>query len=172
MKPEANTNTATITDVVSRTGTLSEVFTPIYGFATGANPVVNDAGRAPFPGNIIPAARINPVSAKIPALVPAPNQYTTAITPANHYFATLPFTKTEDSVDAKIDYSITDRDRLTGRVSFQRPVVFQAPLFGTAGGDGPSTAFKGTGVQKNYSAGITYNRTIGATPCRPKRLST
>ena len=160
---EANTNTITIPSSLSRTGNLSEGTAVVYDPATGTNPVVNDAGRTPFPGNIIPAARINPVSAKILGLVPAPNQTFNVANPTNNYYALLPFSKTQDSVDAKIDYTITDRDRLTGRFSFQRPVVFQAPLFGMAGGDGPSTAFMGTGTQKTYSTGINYNRTIGPT---------
>lgn len=160
---EANTNTITIPSPLSRTGDLSEGAAVIYDPATGTNPVVNDAGRTPFPNKLIPAARINPVSAKILALVPAPNQTFNVANPTNNYYALLPFSKTQDSVDAKIDYSISDRDRLSGRFSFQRPVVFQAPLFGMAGGDGPSTAFMGTGTQKTYSTGINYNRTISAT---------
>ena len=66
-------------------------------------------------------------------------------------------------MDGKIDYNITDKDRLSGRFSFQRPVVFQAPLFGSAGGDGPGGAFMGTGTQKTYSTGINYNRTFSST---------
>jgi hypothetical protein len=161
---EANTNLVTIPSSLSRTGNLSEASsTPIYDPASGTNPVVNDAGRTPFPGNIIPAARVNPVATAILGLVPAPNQTFNVAAPANNYYALLPFSKTEDSVDVKIDYSITDKDRLTGRFSFQKPVVFQAPLFGMAGGDGPSTAFMGTGTQKTYSTGVNYNRAITPT---------
>jgi hypothetical protein len=43
-----------------------------------------------------------------------------------------------------IDDNLSDKDRLSGRFSFSRPVVFQAPLVGMAGGDGPGTAFMGT----------------------------
>jgi hypothetical protein len=160
----------TIPSTLSRTGNLTGASTAIYDPAAGTDPVVSDAGRTPFPGNIIPAARINPVAAAILALVPAPNQSFNVAAPTNNYYAVLPFTKTEDSVDAKIDYSIADRDRLTGRFSFQRPVVFQAPLFGMAGGDGPSTAFMGTGTQKTYSTGIDYNRTISATLLTEARI--
>jgi hypothetical protein len=160
---EANTNLVTIPSTLSRTGNLTEAATLIYDPATGTNPVVNDAGRTPFPGNIIPASRINPVSSAILGLVPQPNQSFNVAAPTNNYYALLPFSKTEDSVDAKVDYSITDQDRLTGRFSFQRPVVFQAPLFGPAGGDGPSSAFMGTGIQKTYSTGVNYNRTINPT---------
>ena len=43
-----------------------------------------------------------------------------------------------------IDDNLSDKDRLSGRFSFSRPVVFQAPLVGMAGGDGPGTAFMDT----------------------------
>jgi outer membrane receptor protein involved in Fe transport len=159
---EANTSLVTIPSLASRTGDESASPAPIYDPLTGAQNGT-DAGRAVFPGNIIPANRINPISAKILALVPAPNQSFNPANPVNNYFAALPFTKNYNSVDAKIDYNITDKDRLSGRFSFQRPVVFQAPLFGDAGGPGPGGAFMGTGVQKTYSTGINYNRTISPT---------
>jgi hypothetical protein len=166
---EANTSLVTIPSSASRTGDLSTAPSLIYDPATGLQNGT-DAGRTAFPGNQIPASRINPVSAKILALVPAPNETFNPASPSNNYFAALPFHKTQDSVDAKADYNISDKDRLTGRFSFQRPVVFQAPLFGNAGGDGPGTAFMGTGIQKTYSAGINYNRVIAPTFLTEVRL--
>src|SRR5262249_20265765 len=148
--------------VLSRTGDLSEAPTVIYDPKSGSNGI-NDQGRQPFPNKLIPADRINPVSAKLIALVPKPNQNFNTTSPSNNYFAVIPFQKNQDSVDGKIDFNITDKDRLSGRFSFQRPVVFQAPLFGDAGGPGPGGAFMGTGVQKTYSTGINYNRTITPT---------
>ena len=159
---EANTNLVTIPSMASRSGDESAAPSVIYNPFSGAQNGT-DTGRAPFPGNQIPSSLINPVSAKILALVPAPNQTFNQAAPSNNYFAVLPFRKTSDSVDVKIDYTITDKDRLSGRFSFQRPVVFQAPLFGNAGGNGPGGAFMGTGTQKTYSTGINYNRTIGPT---------
>jgi hypothetical protein len=159
---EGQTSLVTIPSLASRTGDESAAPTTIYDPATGLQNGT-DAGRTPFPGNQIPSARINPISTKILALVPGPNQTFNAAAPSNNYFAALPFHKTQDSVDAKIDYNISDKDRLSGRFSFQRPVVFQAPLFGSAGGDGPGGAFMGTGIQKTYSTGINYDRVISPT---------
>ena len=82
-------------------------------------------------------------------LLPSTNESFNLASPSNNYFALLPFTKTTDSFDAKLDYNITDKDRLTGRFSFSRPVIFQAPLFGNAGGAAQG-AFEGTGTQKTY----------------------
>ena len=156
---EANANTETIPSPLSRTGNLSEALAgsspaPVYDPATG-DPNTG-VGRTPFPDNIIPASRVNPIASKIMALVPNPNLTYNFAAPNNNYFALLPFTKDSDLADGKVDYNISDKDRLSGRFSFQRPVIYQAPIFGPAGGDA-NGAFEGTGVQKTYSSGINWD---------------
>ncbi|HKE20812.1 MAG TPA: TonB-dependent receptor [Bryobacteraceae bacterium] len=162
MDHEANTNLVTIPPNPWRTGDLSSALnTPIYDPASG-NPF-DGTGRTPFPGNIIPASRINPISAAILGMIAPTNQSYNLASPSNNYFALLPFARTVDSFDVKMDYNISDKDRLSGRFSFSYPVVFQAPLFGNAGGDGPGTAFMGTGTQKTYSSNINYDRVFSPT---------
>jgi hypothetical protein len=102
--------------------------------------------------NIVPTALINPISAKLLAFLPPPTNSANA----NNYFALLPFHKDTDFVDAKVDANLTDRDRLSGRFSFQRPSIFQAPIFGIAGGPAQSN-FEGSGIQNTYSTGINYS---------------
>ncbi|MDQ2712652.1 MAG: TonB-dependent receptor, partial [Acidobacteriota bacterium] len=61
--------------------------------------------------------------------------------------------------DVKVDYSPTDKDRVSVRLSYGRPSIYQAPSFGAAGGPGgASQGFEGTGLQRTYSAGINYDR--------------
>ena len=166
---EANTNLVTVPSMPFRGGDLSSSPTTIYDPQTGAQDG-SGTGRTPFTNNQIPLSRINPVSAKILGLVPAPNQPFQLNNPANNYYATLPFTKDTDSFDVKMDANLSDKDRLSGRLSFSRPVVYQAPLFGLAGGPGPSTAFMGTGTQKTYSSGINYDRVFSSTLVAEFRL--
>jgi hypothetical protein len=87
------------------------------------------------------------------ALLPPP----TAAGNTNNYFALLAFHKDTDFVDAKVDANLTDKDRLSARFSYQRPSVFQAPIFGLAGGPAQGN-FEGTGLQNTYSTGLNYNR--------------
>jgi hypothetical protein len=159
---EANNNLVTVPSALSRTGDLSEATSKVYDPTTGAQDGTG-VGRTQFPNNKIPQSMINPISAKILALVPLPNLPFTAATPANNYFANLPFHKDTDFTDGKIDWNVSDNDRVSGRFSFQKPVVFQAPLFGLAGGPGPGGAFMGTGVQKTYSTGINWNHVFSPT---------
>jgi hypothetical protein len=161
MDHEGNTNLVTIPPNPWRSGNLSTATTTIYDPATGNQ--LDGTGRAPFPGNIIPANRINPISAAILNLIPSTNQTYNIASVTNNYFAVLPYTKTTDSFDVKIDDNLTDKDRLTGRFSYSKPVIFQAPLFGQIGGDGPGGAFMGTGTQRTYSGGLNYDRIFSPT---------
>jgi hypothetical protein len=168
MDHEGNTNLVTIPPNPWRAGNLSTAAAAIYDPATG-NPL-DGTGRTPFPGNIIPANRINPVSAAILNLIPGTNESYNIASPTNNYFALLPYQKTADSFDVKVDDNLTNSDRLSGRISFSKPVVFQAPLFGQAGGDGPGGAFMGTGIQRTYSGGLDYTHIIGPTLVADLRL--
>jgi hypothetical protein len=162
---EANANTETIPSQLSRTGNLSEalagsspalVYDPLTGNTT------TGVGRTPFPGNIIPTSRLNPIALKILALVPLPNEAYSTLAPSNNYFALLPFTKDNDFTDGKVDYTISEKDRISVRFSFQRPVVYQAPIFGPAGGDA-NGAFEGTGLQDTYSTGANWDHVFSPT---------
>jgi Carboxypeptidase regulatory-like domain/TonB dependent receptor len=155
---EANTNIVTVPSGAFHTGDLSASPTVIYDPNTG-NP--DGTGRQPFFGNQIPQQRINTVSAKLAALLPSPNQPFNPAAPVNNYFALLPFTKDTDFADGKVDYNISDNNRLSGRFDFQRPVVYQAPIFGAAGGPAQG-AFEATGIQKTYSAGLNYDHIFSA----------
>ena len=159
MDHEANTNLVTIIPTQWRNGNLSTASTTIYDPLSG-NPL-DGTGRIPFGGNIIPPTSINKVSAAILGLIPPTNEnVNNTSSPANNYFALLPYTKTTDSFDVKIDDNLTEHDRLSGRLSYSKPVVFQAPLFGYAGGDGPGGAFMGTAIQRTYSGGLNYDRIL------------
>jgi hypothetical protein len=159
MDHEANTNLITIPSMPFRSGDISAatntVYNPFSGNADGSN-------RTPFTNNQVPASLINPVSAKILALLPAPNEPFTQSAPSNNYFALLPFQKTTDSFDVKADDNITANDRFSVRLSYARPAIYQAPIFGNAGGPAQS-AFEGAGLQRSYSGGFHYNRVLSNT---------
>ena len=150
MDHEANTNQTNIPDDAFRTGNLSgdpghQVYDPLTGLQDGSG-----QGRTPFAGNIIPASRINPIAAKILSYLPPTNENFSPTAQTNDYFALLAAQKTTDQVDSKVDWTLTDRDRLSGRFSFQRPVIFQAPSLATQEGR-PRALLKASGTQKTYS---------------------
>jgi len=164
---EANTNLVTIPSAAFRTGDLSAAPTKIYNPFTG-NP--DGTGRALFPNNQIPTYMINPVSVNIMALLPATNEPFNAAKPSNNYYAVLPFQKTNNAMDYKMDWVITDNDRLSGRFSYAEPSVFQAPIFGNAGGGPAQGAFQGTGIQTTYSGGLNYDHVFSPSLLTEARL--
>jgi outer membrane receptor protein involved in Fe transport len=162
MDHEANTNNVEIPPDAWRTGNFSSVTNSVIYDPNTGNPV-DGTGRQPFAGNMIPATEINPISTKILSYIPGTNESYNINKIGNNYFALLPYQKTTDSFDVKVDDNFTDTNRLSARFSFSRPVVFQAPLFGIAGGDGPGGAFMGTGLQRTYSGGLNYDRIFSPT---------
>ena len=177
---EANTNTITIPTMAVRSGDLSSSATAIYNpfsgnpNGTGRQQIIasSSPGVATVPGpngpvdafnsactnaagcpNIVPSALIDPISTKLMGLLPAP----TSAGNSNNYFALLAFHKDTDFFDGKVDANLTDKDRLSGRFSYQRPSIFQAPIFGLAGGPAQGN-FEGSGLQNTYSVGLNYNR--------------
>jgi hypothetical protein len=154
---EASSTTLTIPTQAQIHGNLSDSSSTIYNPFTGN---ADGTGRQPFQGNIIPADMINPISAKLMALLPAPNQ--PSPTGVNNWSALLPFHKDTTSFDTKVDYNVTDSDRLSVRLSYARPEIFQAPAFGDAGGNA-NGAFQGTGIQRTYSGGINFDHIFSPT---------
>ncbi|MGI4755568.1 MAG: TonB-dependent receptor domain-containing protein [Janthinobacterium lividum] len=134
----------------------------VYDPATG-NP--DGTGRRPFAGNLIPINRINPVSLAFLRGLPAPNQNTTNLAaPTNNYNVNLPFSKDTNSYDLKADYTITQKDHLSGRFSWQRANTFQAPAFGSfLGGPAGGGGFQATGVQTAYSTGANLEHSFSNT---------
>ncbi len=72
------------------------------------------AGRPPFPGNIVPASRFDPVGAKIAAWYPAPNVAGRASRAANLYAVNRTQTSSDGFV-GRFDHNLSDTHRLYGR---------------------------------------------------------
>jgi hypothetical protein len=141
----------------------------IYDPATGNQ--TTGAGRTPFAGNLIPINRVNSVSLALLHLLPAPNQNLGGLTaPANNYAAALPFQKTGDTYDGKVDWQLSDKNHLSGRLSYQKIDTFQAPIFGSEGGGPAQGNFEGIGTNNSYSTGLNYDRVFSPTLVMEARL--
>lgn len=140
----------------------------IYDPATGS---ASGSGRSKFANSQIPIGRVNPVSLKILQMLPAenrpvPNGYTLS----NDYNANLAFVKSSNTYDAKVDYALTARDRLSARFSYQKVDTLQAPVFGAFLGGPAQGAFEALGSQASYSTGLNYNHTFTSTLLTEVRL--
>ncbi len=133
----------------------------IYDPATG-NP--DGSNRTPFANNQIPFTRVNPVSLAILKLLPTPNQNQSNVSaPTNNFVTNLPFRKTTDSFDVKIDYTLTQKSHLSGRYSWQRVLTYQQAAFGAFAGGPAGGGFQGTGNQRAYSTGVNFDHVFSPT---------
>lgn len=115
-----------VADVLGNGYTLGQVFDPSTTRPAGSGFV-----RDPFPGNIIPADRLDPNAIKLLNLFPAPNN------PGlfNNYTSNPVINNDTDQFDVRIDHSITSKDNAFGRLSYVRnPDLIPGPFGGIADG--------------------------------------
>jgi hypothetical protein len=148
---------ATVPTALQRQGNFTEVTNGIYDPTTGA---INGTGRTAFPGNIIPAGRISPIAQKLIGFIPLPN-IANAPYGQNNYQKSQVREKTTDGFDAKVNHTLNQRDQLSYRVSFMRPVVFDPGLYGEYGGPA-NGGFAGEGTNTSSSSAVTWTRVFSA----------
>ena len=135
-----------------RNGDFSAVSQHIYDPLTGD---IGGTNRVPFDNNQIPSGRISPIAKQLLAFVPLPN--TAAALGQNNFVQAQTRKKTTDGFDGKINYTPNQKDQLSWRLSFMRPVVFDPGLFGQYGGPA-NGGFAGTGKNTAYSTAATWTR--------------
>jgi hypothetical protein len=134
----------------------------------GGNPVFVPIGsRTPFPGNIIPANRISPVSLALLKVVNVVGAPTTTTNP--NFFGSGNNVLNADNFDTRVDYTTTAKLQIFGRYSFQQYLRSGPGLFGTlAGGraipsDPSQGDFAGTSSVRNQSLATGFNYTVSPT---------
>ncbi|MDE3181582.1 MAG: carboxypeptidase regulatory-like domain-containing protein, partial [Acidobacteriota bacterium] len=107
--------------------TLDKIYNPTTGDTADCLPGGNDklcgVGRTPFPGNNI-AGHIDPIAAKLVALVPLPNDNLTAAGSAryhNNFLETTRYIQDNKSFDVKIDQYQGQNDHISGRLGYMSP---------------------------------------------------
>ena len=126
--------------------------------------------RTPFVNNQIPFSRVNPVSLSILQKVNAAaaqygklNPNAPIGNPANNYTTTLPFTKTPTaSISSRL--ALNEKNHLSGRYSWQRVPVFQAPAFGSFLGGPAGRRIRGQWNHQLHTAlGVNYDHVFSPT---------
>ncbi|HEY7499683.1 MAG TPA: TonB-dependent receptor [Vicinamibacterales bacterium] len=148
---------ATVPTLAMRNGDFGAVSNGIYDPLTGA---ANGSGRTAFTNNQIPQGRISPIARRLLALIPEPNL--TAPLGQNNFQKAQVREKTTDAFDTKINYTLSDKDQIAYRVSFQRPVVFDPGPYNEFGGPA-NDGFAGTGTNKSVSTAANWTRVFNAT---------
>lgn len=101
---QAETRTASVPSVANLEGNF-----------TGSAPVINPATGSPFPGNIIPASLLSPVSEKIIQQYPAANIPGATV---RNYVSTPEDINNISQFTVKVDHIISEKNHLSGRYNF------------------------------------------------------
>ena len=127
----ASETTATVPTLAQRQGDFSQTFAQdgqlirIFDpFTTRANP---NGGfiRDQFAGNVIPAARMDPVALQVLKYFPLPNQPGTPVTGTQNYFATGTAELNVDNYDGRVDHQLSNNQKFFVRYSYRK--TFSAP---------------------------------------------
>jgi len=119
----------------------------------------------PFPGNLIPANRIDPTAAALLALLPEPNQ-----PGANNWFTQPAITDDSDRALAKVDFKLSNNDNVFARYIYSKrkrfvPGHFGGLIDGTSSSSGGRTDITGQGVV------LGWTKILGASLVNEVRLS-
>jgi hypothetical protein len=143
------------------------IYDPLTTTGTGAAPVT----RTPFPGNIIPISRMDPIFSKIVSLFPAPNQpVITGAQPTNDYYYATPGSQNTEQGDSRVDYKLSDKNSLFGNISWSNTNKTKTPPFGNTVLD--DSGFTGATEQDlNRNAQLGYTRVWSPTLVTESRMS-
>jgi hypothetical protein len=113
-----STRTGTVPTAAMRAGDFSAFGTTIYDPATG-DPTTG-AGRTPFPNNVIPAGRIDPIAQQIQSRIPLPNQAGTS----SNYTDTGLVDFNRNNYDFKLNYNISSAAQVWAKFSQMNANVY------------------------------------------------
>lgn len=120
---------------------LTTIFDPATGDSQGR-------GRTPFPGNVIPQARMSSAARTLQSMIPLPN---TGTAQTANFFASVPYYFKRDMVDGKVNWTPNAKVNVFGKYSAMiAPVVAGVPL-GDALGGYPRGAAGDAGIGNGYN---------------------
>src|SRR5580704_16941023 len=163
------TSVNTVPTVAERGGNFSGIPQTIYDPASlvAAPGTASGYTRQPFPGNIIPANRFDPVTARVIQAYPLPS--TAAL--ANNQFTNPVLGQNNDTGDGRLDWNVNSGNTVFGRFSKQNTLTNTPSTFGfrTVPGLsvpvslGNSTNYAGRAPMSNYNAVIAYTHVFSST---------
>jgi hypothetical protein len=144
-------------DALGRPLFANEIYDPL---TRGVNPTNNLGYANPFPNNVIPANRIDPVAAKIQALLPTAQNPNLLL---NNYGAHIQGNRYTAIPSIKIDHNLSDKDKLSffwSRINTESQI--SSPLGGADGLPQEIGAYRGTFIP-TYTTRLNYDRTLSPT---------
>ena len=152
------TRIMTVPTELQRLGDFSQTFDArgnlivIYDPATTAG-----NSRTPFPGNVIPQHRLDPVALQLMALYPQPNRTPDSASGANNFAANGAERLVRDNYLAKVDHTLGRNGKISGRYLYNSDNRFPTSVFAEPAADTLEDALR----HQNYFY-VGYTNTFGA----------
>jgi hypothetical protein len=93
--------------------------------------------RDPFPGNVLPAARIDPVAPKIVAFYPQPNAPGDSVAHTNNFVSNAKRIISQNQLSARLDHNLSERLRFFGRFAGNNTNLTQPDYYGNVATPNP-----------------------------------
>jgi len=113
--PTALQRAGNFSQTFASNGQLVRIFDPTTTRPDPANPAAYV--RAPFAGNIVPTARLDPVALKMQSYYPAANSPGDPNTQLNNYFFSGPSTRYTDNFSGRVDHQLSPNSMVMARFS-------------------------------------------------------
>ena len=113
--PTAAQRAGDFSQTYDRNGRLDVIYDPL---TTALDPNTGKYVRAAFPGNVIPADRINHISANVVKLYPLPNRPGDTPQQVQNYLATGKTITNTNNYLARMDHNFSEKHRAFGRVGY------------------------------------------------------
>src|SRR5207247_2847381 len=120
-------------------------------------------GRTAFPGNIIPANRLDPAALKMASLIPTPNvgNPNDPTNISNNYIPVGAPQYNLSRIDTKANYVPSKKSMVFARYSISPSFIFDPPALGAAGGDATGGGQNGNAFSRVQSVARSEERRVG-----------
>lgn len=137
--------------------TLVQIYDP---WSIVQNPATGQYSRSPFPGNIIPQGRINPVAKALWNYIPLPNAPGDTVTRANNYAPSGGAARADFSeYNNRVDWNINDNNRLSVRYIRNNFNSYDVEFYPGAADVNKGSPF----TRANHNAVVDYTRVLSPT---------
>ena len=123
---------------------------------TRADPSGSGSIRDPFPGNVMPGNRLDPVAQKLLALYPRSNTAGRGSANVNNFIAAGSAATNDDNFDVRVDHQLSDNQSIFSRVSYRDFGQTRPNFYGTPGQPGAAVIPRpGRSAVVNYTHSMT-----------------
>jgi len=144
---DGSVRTLTVPSALQRAGDFSQtynargVLVTIYDPSTGRT-VGSRTVRDPFPGNRIPANRIDPVAAKLITFYPEANRLPDDLSGANNFRGNDVTKLTRNNYTIKIDHNLNERNKVSIRYIYNSDISSNSSVYANPSADTVTDALK------------------------------